>query len=111
MSSCFPMYAMCNCIMKIYKNEGSRLSCASINCDLPNMAQTASMCCGDINDRVYLDNIFSSYGHNGLRYALVALAGEGLIFCVFIFMREYQTISFLRNCFSKLLRLCSRSKR
>ena len=106
MSSCFPMYGVCNSLMKIYKNEASRLSCASVNCAI----SASSGCCGALDDRVYLDDIYSNFGHNGLRYVFVSMGVEGIIFWVFVFMREYQTISFIMGCFSKLFNLCRKSK-
>uniref|UniRef100_A0A914C220 ABC transporter domain-containing protein n=1 Tax=Acrobeloides nanus TaxID=290746 RepID=A0A914C220_9BILA len=93
----FPTYALSNGMTKIYDNEFVKITCEKVDCSNDVFKQMAKSCCGNSDERAYVDNVFTVFGIKGCMYAVIFLIIEG-------FLYWFTTIALENNWFSKLKR-------
>ncbi|CAD5217831.1 unnamed protein product [Bursaphelenchus okinawaensis] len=101
----FPTYNINNHFLKIYDNEFNRLTCASINCKNDLYKFTVKFCCGNEEERSFVDNIMSNTSQKGLFYGTIFFIVEGFVFWILLYLIESGILFKLSHVFCKKLKV------
>ncbi|CAD5222390.1 unnamed protein product [Bursaphelenchus xylophilus] len=96
----FPTFTINNLFVKVYSNEFNRLSCKQINCELEIFKKTVGFCCGNDDERSFVDEIYWNTSKKGLFYSTLFLLIEGFIYWFVLYLIESGKISDIKEFLS-----------
>ncbi|CAG9536981.1 unnamed protein product [Cercopithifilaria johnstoni] len=97
----FPTYNLSLCFSKTYTNEHTRKACGIVNCSIEEVRKMAKECCGNSDERLYIDNMLTSTGKMGILLMIIFLFLHSIFFWLPIAAYEINFIGIIKRWLQK----------
>lgn len=97
LSLLFPTYNLSLCFSKAYTNEHTHAACKIVDCSIDEIRKIAKECCGNSDERLYVDNMLISTGKMGMALMIVFLILHSIIFWLAIAASEINFIGIIKR--------------
>uniref|UniRef100_A0A915Q3E9 6-phosphofructokinase n=1 Tax=Setaria digitata TaxID=48799 RepID=A0A915Q3E9_9BILA len=100
-ASLFPTYNLSLCFSKAYTNEYTHEVCQKVDCSLREIRLIAKECCGDNDERLYVDNILLSTNRLGIALMVLFFVLHSIIFWLAITAYEADLVRRVKQWLQK----------